>query len=215
MFKRITGARNLSVADIPSYVNELHYLEDVYFETRQISDSKELAKLKGLFEYTYFLKPPSRQSFHVPYNLLVYLMTVAPPEKRREYIEGKLREYGYLKTGLPTDIEDELKYAANWADDFKTIAESTTQLTGPQRLAAEDLVSIVRSETDERVLQNSIFSLAKKYRIEQGDFFKLLYTILLGAPRGPRLGPYIKAMGSENVARALERAIETSKASPT
>ena len=215
MFKRITGARNLGVADIPSYVNELHYLDAVYFGARQISDPKELAKLKGLFEYTYFLKPPSRQTSYVPYNLLVYLATVAPAENRREYVEGKLREYGYLKTGLPSDIEDELNYASNWAEDFKTIAESTTQLTGPQRLAVEDLVEIVRSETDERILQNSIFNLAKKYTIDQADFFRLLYTILMGAPKGPRLGPYIKAMGNENVARALERAIETSKAHPT
>ena len=215
MFKRITGARNLGVEDIPTYVNELHYLEEVYFGTRLIPDAKELAKLKGLFEYTYFLKPPSQQTFHVPYNLLVYLVRVAPAESRSEYVEGKLREYGYLKSGLPIDIEGELNYAINWAEDFKTIAESTTQITGPQRLAVEDLVAIVRSETDERVLQNAIFNLAKKYAIDQADFFKLLYTILLGSPRGPRLGPYIKAMGSENVARALERAIETSKSSST
>ena len=215
MFKRITGARNLGIEDIPTYVNELDYLEEVYFGTRLIPDAKELAKLKGLFEYTYFLKPPSQQTFHVPYNLLVYLVRVAPAESRSEYVEGKLREYGYLKSGLPIDIEGELNYAINWAEDFKTIAESTTQITGPQRLAVEDLVAIVRSETDERVLQNAIFNLAKKYAIDQADFFKLLYTILLGSPRGPRLGPYIKAMGSENVARALERAIETSKSSST
>jgi lysyl-tRNA synthetase class 1 len=215
MFKRITGARNLGVEDIPGYVNELHYLEDVYFGAHAISDNKESAKLKGLFEYTYFLKPPTRHSSYIPYNLLVYLVTVAPPDKRREYVEAKLREYGYIKTGLTSDIEEELNYATNWAEDFKTIAESTIQLTGPQRLAVEDLVSIVRSETDERTLQNSIFNLAKKYAIEPPDFFKLLYTILLGAPKGPRLGPYIKAMGSENVARALERAVGTSKPSRT
>ena len=215
MFKRITGARNLGVEDIPGYVNELHYLEDVYFGTHAILDNKEFAKLKGLFEYTYFLKPPARHSSYIPYNLLVYLVTVAPPDKRREYVESKLREYGYIKTGLTLDIEEELKYATSWAEDFKTIAESTIQLAGPQRLAVEDLVSIVRSETDERTLQNSIFNLAKRYAIEPPDFFKLLYTILLGAPKGPRLGPYIKAMGSENVARALERAVGAAKPSPT
>jgi lysyl-tRNA synthetase class 1 len=211
MFKRITGARNLSVENIPGYVNELHYLEDVYYGTRAISDTRESAKLKGLFEYTYFLKPPARHSSYVPYNLLVYLVTVAPIDKRREYIETKLHEYGYVKNELTPDIEDELKYAINWAEDFKTIASSTLELTGTQRLAIEDLVTIVRTETDERVLQNSIFNLAKKYALDLPDFFKLLYKILLGAPKGPRLGPYIKAMGSENVARALERAVGSSK----
>jgi len=211
MFKRITGARNLGVEDIPSYVNELHHLEEVYFGIRKVVDKKEFAKLKGLYEYAYFLKPPAACSAHVPYNLLVYLATVAPPEKRQEYVESKLREYGVVKTGLTPDIEKELAYAVSWAKDFQTIAESTINLSGPQRLAVEDLINIVKSETDERIIQNSIFNLAKKYSIDPAEFFRVLYMLLLGSPKGPRLGPYIKAMGSANVARALERAVQTSK----
>jgi lysyl-tRNA synthetase class 1 len=211
MFKRITGARNLSVDDIPTYVNELHNLEEVYFDIRKVADKKEGAKLKGLYEYSYFLKPPTTPSCHVPYNLLVYLATVAPPQKRREYVESKLKEYGLLKTGLTPDVESDLNYATNWAGDFKTIAQSTTTLSGPQRLAVEDLICIVRSETDERIIQNTIFNLAKKYAIEPPEFFKTLYMLLLGSPRGPRLGPYVKAMGNANVARAFERAVHASK----
>jgi lysyl-tRNA synthetase class 1 len=206
MFKRITGARSLGVDDIPTYVNELNHLEDVYFNLRKVQDEKELAKLKGLFEYAWLLKPPSAPRKHIPYNLLVYLVTVAPEDKLKEYVEAKLREYGYLKEGVTADLEEEINYAANWAKDFHGISETKIDISNPQRLAIEDLVAVVRSETDERVLQNAIFNIAKKYALEAPDFFKLLYTILLGAPRGPRLGPYIKAMGSENVASALERA---------
>jgi lysyl-tRNA synthetase class 1 len=206
-FKRITGARSVGVDDIPTFVNELNQLEDVYFGLRKVNDEKEAAKLKGLFEYSYFLKPPPTHSIHVPYNLLVYLVTVSPPDKREEYVSSKLREYGYLKNGLPDSVKREMKYATSWAKDFQDISETKNEVTGPQRLAIEDLIAIVRKETDERILQNSIFNLAKKYAIEPADFFKVLYMILLGSPRGPRLGPYIKAMGSENVARALGRAI--------
>ena len=206
MFKRITGARNIGVEDIPTYVNELNQLEEVYFGIRQGSDEKERAKLRGLFEYAWLLKPPTTPSTHIPYNLLVYLVTVAPVDKQRTYVEAKLREYGYLKNGMTSNIEEQVKFAINWANDFKEISETKIEISNPQRLAIEDLVAIVRSETDERALQNAIFNLAKKYALDPPDFFRLLYTILLGAPRGPRLGPYIKAMGSENVARALERA---------
>ncbi|HKM75481.1 MAG TPA: lysine--tRNA ligase [Candidatus Bathyarchaeia archaeon] len=214
MFKRITGTRNLGVEDIPIYVNELQQLEEIYFGTRKISDEKELAKLRGLFEYTHFLKPPTSPSAHIPYNLLVYLVTVAPQENKHEYVVAKLREYGYLKDNKSENINEQLTYAVNWARDFQSIAESRIELTKPERLAVEDLISIVRSETDERALQNSIFNLAKKYSLDMPEFFKLLYTILLGSPRGPRLGPYIKAMGSDNVARALERAIAVASQKP-
>jgi len=207
MFKRITGARNVGVEDIPTYMNELDQTEDAYFGLRKISDVKEAAKLKGLYEYSWFLKPPQKPQTHIPYNLLVYLVTVAPSEKRLEYVEAKLREYSYLKDGLPENLSERLDYAANWAKDFHEISETKIAFTNAQRLAIEDLISVVKSESDERVIQNAIFSLAKKYSLEPPDFFRLLYMILLGSPRGPRLGPYIRAMGSENVARALERAV--------
>jgi lysyl-tRNA synthetase class 1 len=207
MFKRITGARSLGVEDIPSYVNELDQIEEVYFNQRKVSDEKELAKLKGLYEYSWFLKPPSVPGIHIPYNLLVYLVTVAPSDKVEEYIESKLREYGHLKGEKTSGLEKRLGYAMNWARDFREIPQTEIEISNPQKLAIEDLVSVVRSETDERVIQNAIFNIAKRYSLDPPEFFKLLYTILLGSPRGPRLGPYIKVMGSENVARALERAI--------
>ena len=208
MFKRITGARSVAVEDIPTYANELDYLEQVYFGTKKPNDEKDTAKLRGLYEYSWFLKPPSVPGTHVPYNLLVYLVTVAPPDKRREYVESKLLEYGYLKNQPLPDFEQRLEYAVNWAKDFTQIPETRIAITGPQRLATEDLITVVKSETDERIIQNSIFNIAKKYSLEPPDFFRLLYTILLGSPKGPRLGPYIKAMGSANVANALQRASE-------
>jgi lysyl-tRNA synthetase, class I len=208
MFKRITGARSVGVEDIPTYANELDYLEQVYFGTKKPNDEKEVAKLRGLYEYSWFLKPPSVPGTHVPYNLLVYLVTVAPPDSRREYVESKLREYGYLKNQPLPDFQQRLDYATNWAKDFTQIPETRIAISGPQRLAIEDLISVVKSETDERIVQNSIFNIAKKYSLDPPDFFRLLYTILLGSPKGPRLGPYIKAMGSANVANALQRASE-------
>lgn len=211
MFKRITGARSVGIEDIPTYVNELDYLEQVYFNLKKPTDEKELAKLRGLFEYSWFLQPPSAPGTHVPYNLLVYLVTVAPSEKKMEYVESKLREYGYLKGDPLPDFQRRLDYAVSWAKDFTQIPETRITISGPQKLALEDLITVVKSETDERIIQNSIFNIAKKYSLDPPDFFRLLYTILLGSPKGPRLGPYIKAMGSENVASALQRATEQSQ----
>jgi lysyl-tRNA synthetase class 1 len=107
---------------------------------------------------------------------------------------------------LTRDVEEEMGWAAAWAKDCREIPETSIEIRGAEKLAIEDLIAVVKQETDPRVIQNNIFNLAKTYGLEPSGFFKLLYTILLGSPRGPRLGPYIKAMGSENVARALERA---------
>jgi lysyl-tRNA synthetase class 1 len=59
-------------------------------------------------------------------------------------------------------------------------------------------------------IQNAIFNAAKSNNIQPSGFFKTLYRILMGAPQGPRLGPYVLAMGKQNVIAALKRAINKS-----
>jgi lysyl-tRNA synthetase class 1 len=207
MLKRIVGARTLSVDDIPTYMTELDKLEDVYFGNKMIEDKNELVELKGLYEYVWLLKPPERPSIHIPYNLLVYLAKIAPKGKEKEYVLSKLEEYGYLCGDQQQDIDARLQYARNWAEDFAEIPEHIPTLTCPEASAIGELVGIIRGPTSVDALQNSIFEIAKKNGIDPPEFFKMLYGILLGSPRGPRLGPYIEAMGRENVADALERAV--------
>jgi lysyl-tRNA synthetase class 1 len=207
MLKRIVGARTLSVDDIPTYMTELDKLEDVYFGNRMIEDKNELVELKGLYEYVWRLKPPERPSIHIPYNLLVYLAKMAPKGKEKEYVLSKLEEYGYLCGDQQQGIDARLQYARNWAEDFAEIPEHIPTLTCPEASAIGELVGIIRGPTSVDALQNSIFEIAKKNGIDPPEFFKMLYGILLGSPRGPRLGPYIEAMGRENVADALERAV--------
>ncbi|MCJ7456410.1 lysine--tRNA ligase [Candidatus Bathyarchaeota archaeon] len=207
MLKRIVGARTLSVDDIPTYMTELDKLEDIYFGKKVVEDKNELVGLKGLYEYVWRLRPPERPDAHIPYNLLVYLAKIAPKGKENEYALSKLEEYGYLRGDRQQDIDARLRYARNWAEDFTEITEHIPTLSGPEANAVRELLGIIRGPTSVDALQNSIFEVAKKNGIDPPEFFRMLYGMLLGSPRGPRLGPYIEAMGRENVADALERAV--------
>ena len=207
MLKRIVGARTLSVDDIPTYMTELDKLEDIYFGKKVVEDKNELVGLKGLYEYVWRLRPPERPDAHIPYNLLVYLAKIAPKGKENEYALSKLEEYGYLRGDQQQDIDARLRYARNWAEDYTEITEHIPTLSGPEANAVRELLGIIRGPTSVDALQNSIFEVAKKNGIDPPEFFRMLYGMLLGSPRGPRLGPYIEAMGRENVADALERAV--------
>ncbi len=79
MLKRFVGTRTLDVSDIPAYMNELDSLEDVYFGKKQAAE-KEATTLRGLFEYCCVMKPPCKPSIHVPYNLMAFLVKMAPKE---------------------------------------------------------------------------------------------------------------------------------------
>jgi len=210
MLKRFVGARSISVLDVPAYMNEFDELEDIYFGKKTIPDKRELAKLTGLYKYCWWLKPLKKPSVHVSYNVLAYLAKIAPKGSETDYIIQKLREYGYLKEKEETssDLKQRIEYAFNWNRDFKEIKETTITLNKKERNAIEMLVQTLKTTTEADQIQSVIFSAARKHDIQPSQFFKTLYVILLGTPTGPRLGPYIIAMGRQNVIEALQRVLE-------
>ncbi len=209
MLKRFVGARTLDVTDIPAYMNELDYLEDVYFGKKPLKDEKEQVKLRGLFEYCWMMKPPAKPSTKAPYNLLTFLVKMAPPNREYEFVVEKLRSYGYLQTAqaLDENLKKRIDYALNWVRDFEEIKETTVTLTQNEKDALTELITILKTEENAEKIQNAIFNIAKKHEVQPPTFFKTLYTILLGVPQGPRLGPYIATMGKQNVINALQRAL--------
>jgi lysyl-tRNA synthetase class 1 len=209
MLKRFVGTRTLDVSDIPTYMNELDYLEEVYFGKKKAKDERELAKLRGLYEHCWVMRPPTTPSVHVPYNLLTFLTKMAPKDNSEAFIEEKLRSYGYLQKDQKVDetLRQRLEYAFYWNRDFEEIKETPVSLKTEERNAILALIEAIRVEDGADKIQNAIFNSAKTQGVQPGVFFRLLYTILMGAPQGPRLGPYVLAMGKQNVIAALKRAV--------
>ena len=212
MLKRFVGTRTLDVSDIPAYMNELDSLEDVYFGKKPTRDEKELVKLRGLYEYCWVMKPPKAPSVHVPYNLLAFLAKMAPKDNPNEFITEKLQSYGYLQKNqqIETDLAKRIQYAFNWTQDFEEIKETPVTLTAPEKIAITTLAETLKTEDDPDKIQNAIFNAAKSNGLQPRGFFRALYMILMGAPQGPRLGPYVLAMGKQNVIAALQRALSKS-----
>ena len=209
MLKRFVGTRALDVSDIPSYMNELDYLEDLHFGKKTLKDPKELVKLRGLYEYCWAMKPPAAPSVHVPYNLLAFLVKMAPKECLNEFVTDKLRSYGYLQKEqtIDADLAKRIEYAFNWTRDVEEIKETPVSLTNSEKTAITDLIKVLETEDEPDKIQNAIFNAAKNSGLTPGALFQTLYAILMGAPQGPRLGPYILAMGKQNVIAALRRAL--------
>ena len=212
MLKRFVGTRTLDVTDIPSYMNEFDQLEDVYFGKKMIKDEKEREKLKGLYLYCWALKPPKKPSVHVPYNLLTFLAKMAPKGREEQFMVEKLRSYRYLgkDQALDEKLREKIEYAFNWVKDFEEIKETAVSLTDQEKEAVKELIEILKVEEEAEKIQNAIFNTAKKHGVKPARFFRTLYTILIGAPQGPRLGPYMLAMGKQNVVEALQRALNQS-----
>ena len=98
----------------------------------------------------------------------------------------------------------------NWTRDFEEIKETAVELTVEEKKALTELVTKLQIEDEPDKIQNAIFNSAKDNDIKPGAFFKVLYQVLMGAPQGPRLGPYVLAMGKQNVIAALQRVLSKS-----
>lgn len=203
MYKRSVGSRAVWVKDIPTYIAELDELEDVYFGRKEVKDPKELARLRGLYEYAWNLSPPKRPTAHVPHNLLVYLVKVAPKGKETQFVVQRLAGYGYQVDPTDQRFQERLDKTINWAKEVEAITTGSVSIDYKEREAILELAGIINASDDENYLQNSVFTIAKKHNLEPGPFFKTLYRVLIGSDHGPRLGPYILAMGRDNVASAL------------
>jgi lysyl-tRNA synthetase class 1 len=183
----------------------------VYFKKKPTKDRREQEKQSGLYEYCHAMRVPAKPSVHVPYNLWTYLVKVAPKGGEEAYITEKLRNYGYLKQNETLDepARKRIEYAFNWAKDFEAIKETTVELAAEDRKAIAELAKLLGVEDEPDRIQNAIFNVAKAHCMQPNKLFRTIYMILLGVPQGPRLGPYILAMGKKNVVDALNRTLKT------
>jgi lysyl-tRNA synthetase, class I len=205
-YKRIIGARNISEEDVPAYMDEYDYYEDVYFGKVKEPNKMKEARLKGIYYYANLANPPPSPSQHVPYRMLVELSSVAPSENAEDYVAKRLIEYKAVRE-ITEEVRQRIRYALNWAKEF-TLQEGQVHLTTKQREAVLDLSNRIEIVSDPQTIQTLIFDIARSHGVEPSDFFGVLYRILLGIQRGPRLGPYIVDLGPNKVAKKLKDAVE-------
>ena len=207
MFKRISGARSLSVEDIPTYMDEVDVVEDIYFNKTMSENKDKTIRMKGLYEYVNHLNPPEKESIHLPYRLLVELAEIAPEDNSIEYISKKLVEYQYVKE-IDDNILHRIKLGINWARDFKTDAIGNVEVLDEHKKPLSEIVTLLEKNSDPDVIQSEIFEIAKSNDMKPRVLFQLIYQILLGSNKGPRLGKYIIDADKSKIIKKIKSTIE-------
>jgi len=208
LYKRITGAREVGFEDIPALMDEYNELESIYFGKTKVDNEAKLVKSKGLYEYVNLLKPPENPSTHVSYRLLIELCKIFK-DNRIEYVTSKLIDYGTIKEEGKDSVEELIKLAGNYSDDFEETKIPATKIMvdDSSKVALKQLADLLQKDETLEDLQNSIYSIAKENQVQPKDFFKILYQIILSKDRGPKIGPFIEDIGKKKVADAIYRHI--------
>jgi lysyl-tRNA synthetase class 1 len=201
LYKRITGARELGFEDIPSLMSEYNELEDIYFGRIKIDNQAKVTKSKGLYEYVNLLNPPKQSSIHVNYRLLIELTKIFK-ENRGERVMKKLLDYGVIKEEN-NEIKNLINLAGKYSDEFDQQEKIEIELGEGVKKALNILVKALEADEDPEDIQNTIYQIAKSNDVQPKDFFKVLYQIILGTSRGPKIGPFISDIGRKQVAKTL------------
>jgi lysyl-tRNA synthetase class 1 len=160
------------------------------------------AKQKGLYEYTMLLRVPKAKGLHVPYRLLAQLAAVAPRGSEEDYVVKRLIAYGMVKEPTPALIR-RIAWASKWAGREERPSGRRVEVSPEARIAIQEFAGAIQRLSDPDAIQNAAFEAVKKNGLKPKDFFPVVYSILLGSDRGPRLGPYVVDSGSAVVSRSL------------
>lgn len=221
MFKRIVGARNISIEDIPTYMDEFDELEEYYFSKERDPNQLKDARLRGLYEYTVLTVVPSKPGVHVPYKQVAELASTAPEGIAVEFVTKRLIANGAVKEPSP-ELATRIEWAAKWARVVKLRASESAGASeeppAPLPRWEPNTVSALRafaaavatSKTQDDA-QAAAFAAIKESGAEPSKFFSAVYRILVGADRGPRLGPYVMDAGPNAVAQKITEAIDVAK----
>ena len=103
------------------------------------------------------------------------------------------------------DVEELIKLAGNYSDDFEETKIPATKITvdDSSKVALKQLADLLQKDETLEDLQNSIYSIAKENQVQPKDFFKILYQIILSTDRRPKIGPFIEDVGMKKVADSI------------
>jgi lysyl-tRNA synthetase, class I len=140
--------------------------------------------------------------------LLAQLAEVALEGSEVEYVVNRLKAYGMIKGDASESLKERIIKARLYRSEVNggSVADTgRVVLNDMEKGALSSLIDVIKSSNDPKVIQSGIFDTARRNGIEPKEFFRLLYTILIGSDHGPRLGTYIVDVGREKVISILSR----------
>ena len=214
MLKRLAYSRVVDLEEIPKLMDEVDYLQSVYFGKEKIKNKKELDHFRRLYEYVTFLNIPREPSISVPYGVIGNIVSVLPEStpNRDDITLSILQNSGKI----PRDLDDDslahvlrrISYASEWVKEAGPGMEhEPLEMDDNERAALAALKDAIDESMDAEEIQNTVVSCAQDHGVKPAKFFKLVYMMLLGMPRGPKAGTLIALIGIEKVRELIDESL--------
>ena len=212
--KKLMKARSFSWSTLPALYDDYDLHEKVYFGEKAVDNEREREHMKRLFAISQISSP--KKSAQIPFDFAAMVSQVFPEGKVSEAIEV-FQSSGHIK-GKPSKQDEEsirkrLSYARSWVELHApehriTLMEKPgkVKLSGGQKKAIQELASLLgKKRFNQEELHGAFWEIAKNHDIKPQEFFSGVYSVLIGKESGPKLAPFILAVGQKKVTGILEQ----------
>ena len=205
MFQKPKSAKKLFFDVIPKTVDEYFNHLNVY------SDLEMQKKLDNPIWHIHNGHVPEYRS-KITFNSLVNLVSICNSSDSK-IIWGFVNKYdpNINKVSNP-EFEDLINYSINYYNDFVLPNKKYLKVSSETKVIFEDIIYLLENKVTEKndaeEIQTQLYEIGKKHKFENlKDFFKLVYQVLLGQEKGPRLGSFIKLYGIKETVESLKKVL--------
>ncbi|MBI2549850.1 lysine--tRNA ligase [Candidatus Woesearchaeota archaeon] len=212
--KRLMTERSFSWKELPMLYDEYDKAAAVYFDKAVVENEKERSHIKRLYEIS---NSGGKNKIDVPLNLgFGHAAMVSQVFDKEEDVISSLEKTSHYSKDQHRQVMDRIRLARAWIKTYapeevkyvlqhEVSAETKSKLSEPQIKALKTLAEKLKSKKwGEKELYNECYTIAKDAGLQPPEFFKAAYTVLLNKERGPKLAPFLIALGDKAL-RVLEK----------
>ncbi|MCF6334213.1 MAG: lysine--tRNA ligase [Spirochaetales bacterium] len=190
--------------DVLKIYEDYDKCERIYFGEQKVNDKKK-AKESRIYELSQVSSVPEKMPLQIPFRHLCNLLqihdgdidkviglldNVQPEQMGRLKVRTKCA-WNWIREFSPEDF----RFSLIGSDDKK--AELNRVETGAVRLLKDEIENL--DSHNDKSLGEAIYLIAEKSSLEAKDLFNLIYRILIGKEKGPRLVGFIMIVGKEKI----------------
>jgi lysyl-tRNA synthetase class 1 len=215
--KKLMKTRSFSWSTLPNLYEDYDLHEKVYFGKQDIQNEKEREHMKRLYLMSQ-ISLPKRMPVRIPFDFAAMASQIFPQGKEEEAME-LFRSTGHLPGKVSAEEKEQIKarlsYARVWAQfhapeqyRIRLLEKPPAgmKLSAGQKESLKELAGILEKGVNQEELHSIFWEIAKSHGLGPQEFFKAVYTVLIGKDSGPKLAPFILAVGQKKIAGLLRQA---------
>jgi len=206
--KRLMVTRSFSWIDLPKLYDDYDNHAKLYHGITTLENKKEESHMKRLFEMS-----AEKEKEYVPLSFS-HAGIIAQIFSDSEDIIRSLEKTGHYDKKKHDAIFRRIAYAKTWLSKYapedlkitlQQVIPKTITLTDQQKKALHDVAqSLKKNNWNEKSLFEEFYAVTKKHNLSPGEFFKAAYNVLLNKDKGPKLAPFLLALGKDKVVPLFE-----------